>query len=175
MQQFFGEKNIIPENDDERVNTLQRYLEAIPQGYFTNLATIMAKTFDASIALVSFVDKDEVIFNGNIGMEDTTAVSRGLSLCSLAILDQSPTVIENALEEPCLLANPLVTESFGLRFYAGAPIVTKDGYAIGTACIVGKEPRKFSKEDKEILQYFAHVAMREVELRYLMLEKAEIL
>jgi len=169
MENHFIGKNLIPENESERLKIVQRYLEIIPDGYFVNLANIMARTFNTPIALISFVDKTQVSFPGNYGMEDVKTVSRGLSLCSLAILEETPTIFEDALKEPCLLANPLVIGSFGLRFYAGAPIMTNDGYAIGTACIVDKEPRTFSREDISMLEYFAKVAMQEVQLRDQML------
>ncbi|MCE3283405.1 MAG: serine/threonine protein kinase [Chitinophagaceae bacterium] len=171
MKNHFIGKDLLPANEKERLNVVRQYLEEIPEGYFGNLAAIMAKSFNTPIALVSFVDKEEVAFLGNFGMEDSSRVSRGLSLCSLAILDDSPTIFPDALKEPCLLANPLVTGSFGLRFYAGAPIITKEGYAIGTACIVDKEPRTFSKEDIGLLEYFARVAMQEVEMRVRMLKQ----
>jgi GAF domain-containing protein len=169
MENHFIGKNIIPENEPERLKIVQRYLTIIPEGYFVNLANIMARTFNTPIALISFVDKTQVSFLGNFGMEDVKVAPRGLSLCSLAILNEAPTVFEDALKEPCLLANPLVTGSFGLRFYAGAPILTNDGYAIGTACIVDKEPRTFSSEDITMLEYFAKVAMQEVQIRDQML------
>jgi GAF domain-containing protein len=169
MENHFN-KDIIPLNDSERLRAVHRYLDAIPQDYFVNLATIMARTFDTPIALISFVDKEQVKFMGNFGMEGTSEVSRGLSLCSLAVLDDSPTVFDDATKEPCLLANPLVTGAFGLRFYAGAPIITPDGYAIGTACIVDKEPRTLNDKEIELLKYFSQIAMKEVETRYSNLE-----
>ncbi len=170
MKNHFG-KDIIPSNDEDRLTALYRYrlVQSVPKGYFTKLADIIAKTFNTPIALVSIVEKEKVLFLGNHGMDSTYEVSRGLSLCSLAVLDDEPTIFEDALKEPCLLTNPLVTGEFGLRFYAGAPIMTADGYAIGTACIVAKEPRKFEKADKELLKYFAHLAMQEIELRFKML------
>jgi GAF domain-containing protein len=174
MDNYFGGRNLYPENEAERLNAVRNCLETIPNGYFANLANIMARTFNTPIALVSFVDKDEVSFIGNYGMEDTETVPRGLSLCSLAILDEETTIFEDALKEPCLLANPLVTGSFGLRFYACAPIITRDGYAIGTACIVDKETRTFTKEDVALLEYFAKVAMQEVEIRHEMLQSSVI-
>src|SRR5687767_7988265 len=166
MVNTFG-RNIIPENEMLRLDALYRYklLEDLPERYFTNLVQIIAKTFDTPIALVSFVDKEEVLFPGNYGMRDTTQVSRGLSLCSLAILDENLTVFENALEEPCLIANPLVAGEFGLRFYAGAPIITVDGFPIGTVCIVDKEPRKLTETEETMLREFASMVIDELDTR----------
>ena len=167
----FG-KNIIPENEEERLKALYRYklLKNLPEGYFSNLAHIIARVFNTPIALVSLVDKEEVVFKGNVGMEGTDKVPRGQSLCSLAILDPEPTVFVDSLNEPCLLANPLVTGEFGLRFYAGAPIVTDDGFAIGTVCVVDKEPRTFSEKEEEMLKSFAKTAMSELKTRLKMLQ-----
>ena len=166
MENTFG-KNIIPGNEKERLKALHRYklLDSLPEGYFTNLAYIIAQAFNTPIALVSLVDAEQVLFPGNVGMPNTQQVSRGVSLCSLAVLEKEPTIFNDALKEPCLLANPLVSGNFGLRFYAGAPMLTDDGYAIGTVCIVDKEPRSFSEKEKEMLQLFARTAMEELEAR----------
>lgn len=160
MNNTFG-KPIIPENEEERIKALESFeiLDTLPENFFDNLAHIIAKAFDTPIALISLVDKERVFFKANVGMPDTTYVDRGISLCSLAILNNEPTVFENAELEPCLLANPLVAGEFGLRFYAGAPIITTDGYNIGTVCVVDKNPRAFNKEEQNLLVQFAASAM----------------
>ncbi|HET7898444.1 MAG TPA: GAF domain-containing protein [Flavisolibacter sp.] len=170
MENTFG-INIIPDNEENRLQALYRYnvLHELPKRHFTNLARIIATTFNVPIALISLVDKETVHFPGNYGMQGTKLVARGISLCSLAVLDEKPTVFENALQEPCLLANPLVSGKFGLRFYAGAPIRTDDGYAIGTVCIVDKEPRTFARSEQELLEDFAQTVMQELEMRRKML------
>jgi GAF domain-containing protein len=173
---YFG-RNIIPENEAARLHELEYYklLEGLPEGYFTNLAHIVAQTFDTPIALVSLVDSDSVLFPGNVGMEGAKEVPRGMSLCSLAVLDDNPTIFNDALEEPCLLANPLVSGDFGLRFYAGAPIITKLGFAIGTVCVVDKEPRAFSGSEKQMLRDFAAAAMEEIERRLQLMQSVSVL
>ncbi len=160
-------KVIIPHNEKERLKALEYFeiLNELPDRYFSNLAQIVAHTFNAEIALVSVVGGEEVLFKGNHGMEGTNKTERGKSLCSLAILDTEPTVFNDALKEPCLLSNPLVVGEFGLRFYAGAPITTKDGFNIGSVCIVGKEPRQITNSEKDLLVLFAKNAMIELETR----------
>jgi GAF domain-containing protein len=154
-------RNIIPANETERLKALESFkiVDTAPEGFFNNLASIIARTFDTPIALVSFVKSDEVFFKANVGMEGTTHVPRGISLCSLAILEPEPTIFENAPEEPCLLSNPLVAGEFGLKFYAGAPIITPDGYHIGTVCVVDKKPREFAEKDEELLVKFSQTIM----------------
>ncbi|MBL7910053.1 MAG: GAF domain-containing protein [Bacteroidia bacterium] len=160
-------KTILPENEVDRLKALEYFdiLNALPDRYFSNLARIIAVTFDVPIALVSLVGSEDVIFKGNFGMKGINRVDRGKSLCSLAVLDLEPTIFADAIKEPCLLTNPLVIGEFGLRFYAGAPIITKEGFSIGTVCIVGKEPREFSADETEILKLFAENAMHEIEMR----------
>ena len=161
------DKSLIPHGDKERIKALESYdiLEGLPESFFNNLSQIIAKTFDTPIALISLVHKEEVFFIGNKGMEETTSVPRNISLCSFAVLDKELTIFEDALEQPCLISNPLVAGEFGLRFYAAAPLITHDGYNIGAVCIVDKTSREFSKEDQSLLKHFAKSAMEAIEER----------
>ena len=161
------DKQIIPENEEQRLKALEYYniLHTLPDGYFSNLAHIIATTFHTPIALISLVGEETVFFKGNFGMEGVNTADRGVSLCSLAIMEDDPTIFNNTLEEQCLLKNPLVAGEFGLRFYAGAPITTREGFHIGTVCVVDKEPRDFTLEDTDLLVLFAENAMHEIEMR----------
>ena len=163
MNNTFG-KQIIPDNEEDRLHALRSFdiLDTLPDGFFNNLVHIIAKTFDTPIALISLVDKEQVFFKANVGMPGVKYVDRGISLCSLAILEDEPTIFEDASKEPCLLANPLVAGEFGLRFYAGAPIITPDGYNIGTVCVVDKKPRAFTYLEQELLTQFSKSAMEAI-------------
>jgi GAF domain-containing protein len=166
MENTFGVP-IIPENEAERVARLieLQILDTLPEKSFDNVAAIAAQMLKVPIALVSFVDSERVWFKANVGMENTSETSRGISLCSLVIVNEDFTVFKNAPTEPCLLANPLVAGEFGLRFYAGAPIKTADGFTIGSVCVVDKEPRDFSEEDQRVLEHLAAIVMDELEQR----------
>lgn len=158
---------IIPPNDDERLAALRRYeiLDTPPEGAFNRVAAIARAVLHTPVALVSLVDGERVWFKANDGLAGTTEVHRGVSLCSLAVLQDEPTVIENTLDDPCMLANPLVSGAFGLRFYAGAPLRTHDGFRIGTVCVVDQRPRSCTPAEMAILQQLAGVVMDEIELR----------
>lgn len=166
MKNTFG-KPIIPSDEEERLKALYRYeiLNTPPEGAFNRVAALATKLFKTPVALISLVDKERVFFKAKVGLEGISSEERGVSLCSLAVLQEEPTVFQNAEEEPCLLANPHVAGAFGLRFYAGAPLVTADGYAIGTICVIDKTPREFSETDKEMLKDLAAIVMDEVEIR----------
>ena len=159
--------NIIPDNDVERIAALRRYqiLDTPPEGSFNNVAALAARIFNVPISLISLVDEQQVFFKANIGMGNAKVTPRGVSLCSLAVLKSEVTVFENAPNEPCLLTNPNVAGSFGLKFYAGAPLTTHDGFRIGTLCVIDKLPRKFSKHDEGVLEGLAKIVIDEIELR----------
>ncbi|WP_219921402.1 GAF domain-containing protein [Rufibacter sp. XAAS-G3-1] len=158
--------DIIPENEADRIQKLHDYqiLSIETEGPFKHIASLAAHVFKVPIALVSFVDAERVYFKGNVGIEEMTEVDRGISLCSLSILHSEATVFEDALKEPCLLANPLVAGEFGLRFYAAVPITTHDGYNLGSVCIVDKAPRPFTEDDRTTLEYMAKLVMDELDL-----------
>ncbi len=166
---------VIPQNDEDRLRALDYYqvLDTPPEQAFTNLARIIAEVFEMPIALISLVDRERVFFKANVGMPGVTSTSRGISLCALAVLDDQPTVFEDALESPCLIANPLVQGDFGLRFYAGAPLTTPDGYHIGTVCVVDKKPREFSEANRQLLQRFASAVMHDIETRLIARQKSD--
>ena len=163
MQNTFGIP-IIPDNEEERVARLKQLqiLDTPAEKSFDNVAAMAAHMFNVPIALVSFVDSDRVWFKANVGMEEVKEVSRGVSLCSLVVRNEDVSVFKNAPSEPCLLANPLVVGEFGLRFYAGAPIKTADGYTIGSVCVVDKEPRDFTEADQRVLQHLATIVEDEI-------------
>ncbi len=173
MKNTFG-KNIVPDNDEERLLALERFniLNTSPEESFNHITHMIARVFNVPIALISFVSREEVFFKANYGYPNHTHVDRGVSLCSLAVLDEKVTVFEDALQEPCLIANPLVQGKFGLRFYAGAPLKTTDGYSIGTVCIVDTKQRFFSTEQTQLLEDFATVVMNLLNLRRIALRSA---
>ncbi len=172
IENTFG-KNIIPENDLERLKVLQRYriMDSPSEKSFDNIATLCTQIFKVPIALVSLVDAERVFFKAQIGMGNAIEANRGKSLCALAVLNPEITVFEDALKEPCLIANPNVAGAFGLRFYAGAPLITHDGFLIGTLCIIDKKPRNFSEGEKIILKGLAIAVMDQIELRLSALEE----
>jgi PAS domain S-box-containing protein len=174
MENTFG-KNIIPENDQLRIEALKRYkiLDTPPENAFDNVARLATQIFNVPISLISLVDEEQVYFKANIGMGRAKSTSRGVSLCSLAVLQTEVTVFENAPDEPCLLTNPNVAGAFGLKFYAGAPLITHDGFMIGTLCIIDQTPRVFSRADREIMQSLAKIVMDEIELRLSATEEVE--
>ena len=113
---------------------------------------------------MSVVDTDRIWFKSHHGLE-ATEIGRDPGLCASAITGMEPWIINDAVADPRTLANPLVAGDFGLRFYAGAPLTTHDGYNLGTLCVIDHEPREVSDAEKALLSELAGVVMDELELR----------
>lgn len=122
--------NIVPDDEGTRPDAFKRYRSTDTPSE-DGMAGLAAKIFNVPISLLSLVDAETVFFKANVGMRKARETSRGSSLGALAILDKEVSVFEDALKATCLLANPNVTGDFGLRFCAGAPLTTHDGFLIG--------------------------------------------
>ncbi|WP_158798937.1 ATP-binding protein [Pedobacter sp. L105] len=165
MKNTFATEIILP-NEQERLHALRSYriLGTYAEKSFKSIAKLVADIFKSSIAMISLVDAEEVYFGSNVGMDNAVG-PRGESFCSLTILKPEVNVIEDALLDPVVANNPLVCGDFGLRFYAGAPLITHDGFMIGTVCLVDTKPRTFNDHDKSILEGMAGLVMEQIELR----------
>jgi GAF domain-containing protein len=155
-----------PENESARVEALKRYdiLDTPPDGSFDNITNLAAKLFNMPIAIVSLVDEDRIWFKSTYGL-DARQIDRLPGLCASAILSDEVYIVENAIEDPRTLANPLVAGELGLRFYGAAPLITKDGYRLGTLCVIDKKQRYLTVPQKAILEHMASIVMDEIELR----------
>jgi len=131
---------------------------------FDRVAELAAYLFDVPIALISLVDADRQWFKACIGI-DQRETDRSVSFCTHAIQVDEPMVVEDATEDARFADNPLVTGDPGIRFYAGAPLITPDGYALGALCVIDTEPRQPDAEQLAHLEHLAQVVIDEFELR----------
>lgn len=152
--------------DAERLRVLREYdiLDTPPDGTFDQFTSLAAKLLDVPVALVSLVDTDRIWFKSRYGM-DVTQISLDPGLCASAILSDDIYLVEDAITDPRALTNPLVAGKFGLRFYAAAPLKIREGYNLGTFCVLDKKPRRFSQTQKDILQSLANMVVNQMELR----------
>lgn len=166
MENIFG-RDIIPSNEHQRVAALKRYhlIHTPPEPVLDQIVQLAATTFDIPMALITLVDVDHVFFKASVGIPGLSCVSRGKSLCSIAILDTEPLIIHYAEEEKCLLNNPIIAAEYGLKFYASTPLITSDGFAIGVLAIVDTKPRQFTDEQIQLLKSMADTVMQEIENR----------
>ncbi|MDQ1392043.1 MAG: phosphoserine phosphatase RsbU/P [Acidimicrobiaceae bacterium] len=160
-------ESLIPPNEAARIDVVRRYeiLDTPPDGAFDRITSLAARLFDVPIAIVSVVDTDRIWFKSHHGLPDVSEIGRDAGLCASAILEDRPRIVNDAIRDPRTLANPLVAGSFGLRFYAGVPLTTHDGYNLGTLCVIDYEPREVTADNLTTLQDLAALVMDELELR----------
>jgi two-component sensor histidine kinase len=158
--------NIIPENETQRMAAVRRYdiLDTPPDGAFDRITALAARRFQVPISIISIVDHDRIWFKSHHGV-DAKQIGRAPGLCASAIMGETPHILPNALVDPRSLANPLVAGDFGLRFYAGIPLRTHDGFNLGTLCVIDKEPRPIDQKQIDDLSDLASVVMDQMELR----------
>jgi GAF domain-containing protein len=125
----------IPANEVERLAALYRYriLDTPPEAAFDRLTTLATRLFDMPIALVSLVDKSRAWFKSCHGF-NLSEVPRDATLCSFALLYDQVLVVPDTRQDERFACNPFVQSEPGVRFYAGAPLVTHDGKAISLFC-----------------------------------------
>ena len=158
--------DVVGEFERDRVETLHSYeiLDTPPDGAFDRITMLAARHFGTPVALVSLVDEDRIWFKSRFGLE-AAEIPRDPGLCASVILQDGAYVVRSALDDPRTLANPLVAGSLGIRFYAAAPLVTHDGYRLGTINIIDFVPREFNAEGEQTLQDFAGLVMDQIEVR----------
>jgi sigma-B regulation protein RsbU (phosphoserine phosphatase) len=157
---------LIPEDEGARIAAVRRYdvLDTPADGAFDRITRLAATHFGTPISIVSIVDSDRIWFKSRHGVE-AEQVGRDPGLCASAILGDVPWVVEDARVDPRTLANPLVAGDLGLRFYAGAPLITSEGHALGTLCVIDVDPREFSDGDAAVLAQMAALVVDTLELR----------
>jgi phosphoserine phosphatase RsbU/P len=158
--------DLIPANEAERLAAVHRYdvLDTPPDGAFDRITALAARLLKVPISIVSIVDTDRIWFKSHHGL-DVAQIDREPGLCASAILHDGPWLVTDAEVDPRTLANPLVAGEFGLRFYAGVPLTTDDGYNLGTLCVIDQQARPISDDDVATLSDLAALVMDELQLR----------
>jgi PAS domain S-box-containing protein len=157
----------IPANETERLAALHRYkiLDTPPEAAFDRITTLAARLFDMPTALISLVDESRAWFKSCIGF-DAHEVPRDATLCSFAVLTDQPLIIPDAQLDDRFACNPFVQSEPGVRFYAGAPLLSRDGFNLGTLCLLDTQPRdSLSAEQQATLVDLAAMVVDELELR----------
>lgn len=146
----------VPANESDRQAALDqlRILDTPPEARFDRLTRMAARLLGAPIALISLIDRDRQWFKSIVGL-DVSETPRCISFCGHAILTDRPLLVEDACADERFRDNPLVTGAPNIRFYAGTPLHSSDGHALGTLCVIDRVPRKLNEEDLQCLRDIA--------------------
>ena len=154
------------QNEKKRLKVLWQYevLDTVPEELFDDLTELAARICEAPIALISLVDEKRQWFKSKVGTS-VNETSRDLSFCAHAIRQSDLFIVPDATKDARFASNPLVTSDPRIRFYAGAPLITADGYALGTLCVIDKVPRELRPDQKQALLILARHVVSQLELR----------
>ena len=167
----------VPANEAARLNALRRtrLLDTPPEEAFDRVTRRLSEIFDAPISLMSLIDEDRQFWKSQHGLPADLAAAgahtRETSICGHVVAANETVVIEDAWLDPRFAGNPFLREQ-NIRFYAGAPLKTSDGSAIGSLCIIDHRPRRITDRDRQLLELMADTVMAEVEARALAREHA---
>ncbi len=150
-------------NEAERLRALRLLgvLDTLPERRFDRLTRLACRLFDVPIALVSLVDRDRQWFKSRQGLE-VCETARDVSFCSHAIVDAGILQVSDATKDSRFADNPLVTGAPDVRFYAGAPLLTRDGHRVGTLCIIDRQPRYLEAQQLDDLRDLADCVQDEL-------------
>ena len=155
-----------PETNDEpeRLEALRRYgaFGLLRSAVFDDIAKLAAFICRTPVSMISLLDSNRQWFLAKTGL-NSCEMSREASFCAHALVGPEMLIVGDAQVDARFSRNPLVTGEPFVRFYAGAPLMTSDGYALGTLCVVDHVPRFLAPEQREALRSLSHLAMSQME------------
>lgn len=152
--------------DPERLKALQRYgiLDTPMEPAYDELAAIAGHVCEAPVALISFLDRDRQWFKAALGVElDESPLDQ--SVCRYALRQPGVFIVPDLAQDARFAHFHIVTQENPMRFYAGAPLVTPDGYALGTLCVLDHRPRQLTPQVQDLLSSLARQVVRLLELK----------
>lgn len=159
----------IPHDDEKRIEVLDSFalMDTAPEQEYDHIIQMASRIFDVPIVLISLVHRDRQFFKARIGL-DVCETGRDVSFCTYAMMDAKVFVVLDASKDERFRSNALVTGYPNIRFYAGAPLITSEGHALGSLCLIAPKPRStFSDRDQQILGDLAAMVLEKMEFRRL--------
>lgn len=161
------QKPPLPDDEEGRLRSLHEHgiLDTPPESEYDDIVLLASQICGTPMAAISLIDRDRQWFKARVGL-DVDETSREVAFCAHAILDPSnPMVVNDATKDSRFAGNPFVTGDDGIRFYAGAPLLTREKQAIGALCVIDNEPRQLNDQQLQALQALARQLSVRLELR----------
>ena len=158
----------IPPDEEARMKALREYgiLDTQPEPVYDDIAHVCAGVCDTPIALITLVDGTRNWFKARVGVdEELTESPRDISFCGHAILREEIFEVTDALVDERFADNPLVASTPRIRYYAGAPLITTDGFRLGTICAIDIRPRRLNEGQRDTLSALSRLVMRQLDRR----------
>ena len=156
----------VPANERRRLEVLWKYdlLDTPPDKSLDDLTELAAYICQTPVVLISLIDEARQWFKSRVGLT-LTETPREISFCTHAILQPDVMIVPDAQADPRFAQSPLVTGEPHIRFYAGLPLVTADGHALGTLCVIDHQPRQLSEPQLEALRKLGRAIMTQIDMR----------
>jgi GAF domain-containing protein len=166
----------IPDNEAERLAALREYhiLDTAAEQIYDDITALAAYLCDVPIAMISLVDESRQWFKSKLGLNQRET-PRDVAFCAHAILQSEPLVVRDALKDARFADSALVTRSPHIRFYAGFPLSSPEGFTLGTLCAIDRKPRQLAAEQKRAMLALARQVMALLEARRLAARMADAL
>jgi PAS domain S-box-containing protein len=155
-----------PSDEKARLEALRSYevLDTPPEASFDDISRLAAQICGTPTAFIALVDERRVWCKSHLGMGDLET-PRDIAFSSLAVVQPELLVVPDAKADPRFSQHPLVTGEAQLRFYAGAPLITPQGFVLGMVCVMDRVPRQLTPEQTRALEALARQVVGQLELR----------
>ncbi len=161
--------SLVSVDEEARLEAVREYepFKPFDDAAYAPVLELARDLFGVPTAFITFVDRDEQVFPVRRGL-DLCGTSRDVSFCAHAVAREEMLVVLDATLDPRFADNPLVTGAPYIRFYAGAPLISPSGHAVGTLCLVDTSPHNvFTATQRRHLERLTQLALDKLELRRL--------
>lgn len=158
----------IPDGEELRLTALESYeiMDSAPEICFDEITELAAEILQCPVSFIEFMDADRQWFKSKYGLsDDYIETPRDIAICATTICQSDLLTVNDLTEDDRFADNPLVSSAPNIRFYAGMPLISPDGAAVGTICAVDFEKREISQSQKEALRRLSRQVMAQLELR----------